>query len=211
MMDTVLFVKETRTCEYVLVIHTPRLCGEPGFKSRLEQMPEAAIRCRQIVDDPNVPNSEQGILESNSPHKEKSSRLPPVPPPAQDPSQEGIVAKVRNTLDKTSDRVKMLQRAIEKMLGGGMGGDLAVFDLQAGDEGELYITLDEEGLADILGEDTAVEEETPRRGTGKTLEEALRAAGYDIKGRKVADKNADESGEKKDKKKKDNLKVRDEL
>ena len=33
MTDTILFVKETQTCHYVLHIATPRLCGEPGFRS----------------------------------------------------------------------------------------------------------------------------------------------------------------------------------
>ena len=51
MTDTILFIKETQTCHYVMVIHTPRLCGEPGFKTRLEQRDEAFIRCREVVDD----------------------------------------------------------------------------------------------------------------------------------------------------------------
>jgi len=50
MTDHILFVKETKTCSYVLVIHTPRLCGEPGFKSRQDAEEQARIRCREIVD-----------------------------------------------------------------------------------------------------------------------------------------------------------------
>lgn len=45
----VLFVKEMRTCNYVMVIHTPRLCGVPGFHTRLEQRAEAPVRCREIL------------------------------------------------------------------------------------------------------------------------------------------------------------------
>jgi protein OS-9 len=56
MTDHILFVKETKTCSYVLVVHTPRLCGEPGFKSRHDAGGEAEIRCRAIVDTkPPVP------------------------------------------------------------------------------------------------------------------------------------------------------------
>lgn len=51
MTDTILFVKETKTCHYVMVIHTPRLCGERGFKTRLEQRDEAFIRCREVLAD----------------------------------------------------------------------------------------------------------------------------------------------------------------
>ncbi|TFY76745.1 hypothetical protein EWM64_g7273 [Hericium alpestre] len=49
MTDTILLVKESKTCHYILVINTPRLCGEPGFKSRLDQREEALIRCREVA------------------------------------------------------------------------------------------------------------------------------------------------------------------
>ena len=50
MTDNILFVKEAKTCSYVLVVQTPRLCGEPGFKSRRDTGEEAEIRCREVVD-----------------------------------------------------------------------------------------------------------------------------------------------------------------
>jgi hypothetical protein len=49
MTDQIVLVKETKTCSYVLIIHTPRLCTEPGFKSRAQVRDEALIRCREIV------------------------------------------------------------------------------------------------------------------------------------------------------------------
>jgi len=51
MTDHILFVKETKTCSYVLVIHTPRLCGEPGFKSPKDANEQGSIRCREIVSE----------------------------------------------------------------------------------------------------------------------------------------------------------------
>ncbi|KAF8320093.1 hypothetical protein DL93DRAFT_2164265 [Clavulina sp. PMI_390] len=36
---------------YVLVIHTPRLCGEPGFKSERASQDESVLRCREVVSD----------------------------------------------------------------------------------------------------------------------------------------------------------------
>jgi protein OS-9 len=37
-----------------MVIHTPRLCGVPGFRTRLEQREEAPIRCREVLVDPEA-------------------------------------------------------------------------------------------------------------------------------------------------------------
>ena len=55
MADSILLIREAKTCSYVLVVQTPRLCGEPGFRSRLETRDESLIRCRQIID----PTSDQ--------------------------------------------------------------------------------------------------------------------------------------------------------
>lgn len=55
MTDSILLVREAKTCSYVLVVQTPRLCGEPGFRSRLETRDESLVRCRQIID----PTSDQ--------------------------------------------------------------------------------------------------------------------------------------------------------
>ena len=47
--DTILFIKETATCHYVLVIQTPRLCGDPAFRSRRDSQEQSTIRCREII------------------------------------------------------------------------------------------------------------------------------------------------------------------
>ena len=47
--DTILFIKETTTCHYVLVIQTPRLCGDPAFRSRRDSHEQSTIRCREII------------------------------------------------------------------------------------------------------------------------------------------------------------------
>lgn len=47
--DTILFIKETSTCHYVLVIQTPRLCGDPAFRSRRDSQEQSTIRCREII------------------------------------------------------------------------------------------------------------------------------------------------------------------
>ena len=65
MTDSILLVRESKTCSYVLVVQTPRLCGEPGFRSRQEAREESLVRCRQIIDTPSdqVPPSESTQLE----------------------------------------------------------------------------------------------------------------------------------------------------
>jgi len=47
--DTILFIKETTTCHYILVIQTPRLCGDPAFRSRRDSQEQSTIRCREII------------------------------------------------------------------------------------------------------------------------------------------------------------------
>ncbi|KAF9642772.1 hypothetical protein BDM02DRAFT_3233209 [Thelephora ganbajun] len=47
--DTILFIKETATCHYVLVIQTPRLCGDPAFRSRRDSQEQSTIRCREVI------------------------------------------------------------------------------------------------------------------------------------------------------------------
>jgi len=47
--DTILFIKETSTCHYVLVIQTPRLCGDPAFRSRRDSQEQSTIRCREVI------------------------------------------------------------------------------------------------------------------------------------------------------------------
>ncbi|KAI0281457.1 hypothetical protein BGY98DRAFT_913452 [Russula aff. rugulosa BPL654] len=75
MTDSIMFVKETKTCHYILVINTPRLCGEPGFKSRIDQRDAALIRCRQVVDATTLANADSSLPEADHP---LSQRRPPV-------------------------------------------------------------------------------------------------------------------------------------
>ncbi|WVW78308.1 hypothetical protein I302_100262 [Kwoniella bestiolae CBS 10118] len=52
--DMIYMIKEMSICQYVLIIHSPYLCGLPGFKNHqdhLEKIGPAPVRCRQIVED----------------------------------------------------------------------------------------------------------------------------------------------------------------
>lgn len=52
--DQIQFLKETSVCQYILVIHTPRLCGEPGFQSARDKTPAAPIHCREMIAEEDM-------------------------------------------------------------------------------------------------------------------------------------------------------------
>ena len=52
--DHLYLVKEMSICQYVVVIHTPRLCGLPGFRAPHVDVEPAPIHCRQIIPDDDL-------------------------------------------------------------------------------------------------------------------------------------------------------------
>src|SRR5882724_6329207 len=156
--DSILFVKETRTCEYVLVVHTPRLCGEPGFKSRLEQMPEAALRCREVLD--SVPQADPSLPEGSLPFQRAPRRPIPARQPSPSPSQpppkaagaEQRDAAQRDSVDRAHVTAKLLRQAIEALLARETEpDDVQIVELQQGEgENEYYVDVDVDGLRDVL-------------------------------------------------------------
>jgi protein OS-9 len=49
--DVIYLVKEMAICQYVLIIHSPHLCGLPGFRAPHAYVQPAGIRCRQVIAD----------------------------------------------------------------------------------------------------------------------------------------------------------------
>jgi len=64
--DKILLIKETSVCNYVLVIHTPRLCGEPGFKSERASQDESVLRCRQVLPDEEYAAEQAALIAASS-------------------------------------------------------------------------------------------------------------------------------------------------
>jgi len=64
--DKILLIKETSVCNYVLVIHTPRLCGEPGFKSERASQDESVLRCRQVLPDEEYAAEQAALIAETS-------------------------------------------------------------------------------------------------------------------------------------------------
>ncbi|KAI0306519.1 hypothetical protein B0F90DRAFT_1690540 [Multifurca ochricompacta] len=193
MTDSIMFVKETKTCHYVLVINTPRLCGEPGFKSRIDQRDEALIRCRQVVDATTLANLDSTLPEADHPLRQRRAPVTSPPPPidaAEAPSggTDGGDASHEPLAKGTSalDHQDLLRRALEAILhktgnppvdGSGAGTTPRVVVEDVGD-GEVMI----EFISEVELNDEADLEQLI---DSKTFEDALRAAGFDVRDQEV--------------------------
>ena len=201
MTDSIMFVKETKTCHYVLVINTPRLCGVPGFKSRVDQRDEALIRCRQVVDAATLANADSSLPESDHPLHQ---RRPPVgaPPPldaAEAPSGaatetdgDAISQKDGTPSSGAVDHNDLLRRALEAILqkagavdpegdGAGTAGAPRVVVEDVGD-GEMVIEFISEIEMDEGGHvRRRVVDDLSRMMDSKMFEDALREAGFDVR------------------------------
>ena len=173
MTDTILFVKETKTCHYVMVINTPRLCGEPGFKNRMEQRDEAFIRCREVLDSIDAINAvDRTLPESPHPHwhgpaKSPALHVAPVPPV---PTETVTDADPSTESKKPID---ILRSALEALMSGEDDPNLEEVRIKKGDEGELWIEfLDENTNLEGIEEDL----ETILVGTSDRWEKLLRNA-----------------------------------
>lgn len=169
MTDTILFVKEAKTCSYVLVVHTPRLCGEPGFKSRRDTGEETQIRCREVVA--TMPE-----LRANLPDAEHPLKIPRrkavLPPPIKQKASDASSAERGDGLYS-----ELLWKTLETMMGSKDGklqpGKVMIEEL-SGDKEVILQIVDEESMTE--GQMEAINKLTDR----------LRSAGYDIKGGKDA-------------------------
>jgi protein OS-9 len=154
MTDHILFVKETKTCSYVLVIHTPRLCGEPGFKSRPDTEEQARIRCREIVDK----------------KPESQAQLPPAEHPMNVPIRKTVlpISKLKEKPADGSESSQdvfiddILRKTLQALVNGKKG------DKNAMEEDVIIEFVD----ADLDASGAHLDER---------LVEALRAAGYDVR------------------------------
>jgi protein OS-9 len=189
--DTIILVREAKTCSDVLVVHTPRLCGEPGFKSRLESRDESYIRCREIVEsiDPSI-NAENPLAGADRPSNKMSPRQPLLTVPSRSPTNPPASDAGSSTGQDYNER---LRKMLEAVLGNKVDGEFIVEQISI-DQEDLVFQLDLNDLA----ADEQIDEHTGRTGTQPSLLEALRAAGIVVKGEKADDKNKeDKKGQKK--------------
>ncbi|KAL4068011.1 hypothetical protein J3A83DRAFT_4097720 [Scleroderma citrinum] len=200
MTDSILFVREAKTCSYVLVVQTPRLCGEPGFKSRMQNRDESLIRCRQIIESISVPTvsseevtqlerrqTEHDMDEFDFPIRlsNRESRFP-IPSPAA--VQASIGADPSAKHDSFNG---ILRRTMEALMN---NPELQVLTsnnqqvyLNRGDDGEIIIEILEE--IPIDGSASGAPQDEMSSEAYSQLTDALRKAGFDVRGEAEANSN----------------------
>lgn len=179
-----------------MVINTPRLCGEPGFRTRLEQREEASIRCREVLNTP------EAVAEATRPEMGESSH--PLPrrsshrkqhqierAPHTHEADEAHTTGDENKADNERNRQELMRKAIRNLFGdaaapGGENTDTNTFMVQ-GEDGDVLVDIQFVDLDNPEGEvaggslleqlDKAISEATR---TTERLEEILRAAGMDV-------------------------------
>ena len=179
--DTILFVKETKTCSYVLAIHTPRLCAEPGFKSRLDSNSEGEIHCREII--PNaLPVSEATSTDPSATSAADTNNIDqagaPLPVAADHPLKifrsRAVQPPAGKHLGQDSQKDKMYEDLLRKTLEAFFGENAK---LANGKSPVLQgIVIRDDGSGEILDSSDKQSFETVDR-----LTEALRAAGYEVR------------------------------
>lgn len=152
MTDHILFVKETKTCSYVLVIHTPRLCGEPGFKSRHDAEKQARIRCREIVD--KKPEDQAQLPPAEHPINVPIRKTVLPAPKLKEKAADGSESKQDGFIDE------ILRKTLQALVNG-----------KRGDRNEEEVIIE---FVDADVDPNGMQLDNER------ILEALRAAGYDV-------------------------------
>ncbi|KAG8707247.1 Protein OS-9 [Ceratobasidium sp. 394] len=172
-VDHIVFVKEVSVCNYLIVIHTPRICSEPGFRSQRDSVKAAPVRCREIVPHETV-TFDRTQLESPVPNTLAPSRpiLPPAPPPVQ------AKDKSAKSVEETGKNQKFVEVALN-----------ALFSAHAQDKAlagkKIRIELDngahEIDFRDVVL-DTVDDGAVPdMEALQARLARVLKAAGYDVR------------------------------
>jgi protein OS-9 len=168
--DTIVFVKEAKTCSYVLVVHTPRLCGEPGFMSSKDAGEQARISCREIVAGEPTDQSDAAFIP-DADHPLKMPRRKPVlplPMPKLKESAKGATTgKYNDMILKALDSLKELHWPL---------GEVEMLD---DGDGNIVIQFMEDVPLDGTTDQDALEEAAEQ--SADRIAQILREAGIDIK------------------------------
>lgn len=203
MADSILLVREAKTCSYVLIVQTPRLCGEPGFNSRMELPEQTFIRCRQIIH-PSLNSAPQTTqLEQRKPDGNRipqDSDLPsylnretrfPIPSPATKSSLGPSAGQSEDPLDG------ILKRTLEALMNSpelqSLSGENPQVVFGRGQNGEIVIEILEDIPFDDLGEADSQERNMDNYAH---IAEILRKAGHQLVDPK--DENEQEDDEVRD-------------
>ncbi|RXK40925.1 hypothetical protein M231_01773 [Tremella mesenterica] len=161
--DVIYMIKELAICQYVLVVHSPHLCGLPGFKAEEVKVESAPIRCREVLSDDLYHAWEEGKhVETNDlgigeglPQPEGGTILG-LPEMIEKDSEENGKEDIKVMMGDLSDDLlsRIFGKAMEA-LSSKVGEDgkseesmgenkenLAIFDLEENEEGVIYLDAD---------------------------------------------------------------------
>ncbi|KAI3610379.1 misfolded glycoproteins degradation protein [Moniliophthora roreri] len=171
MSDNILFVKEAKTCSYVLVINTPRLCGEPGFRSRREIADQALIKCREIIASADAKQGLFTVPDNDYPQK--------IPRPKLNLPSSTTVSRGLGQDKQLND---LIQKALASIKGQGFQDTSFIIEVVDEDDDEFAIGVELD--------DDITEADVDR------ISKALKAAGIDVRGPRTSS-NDRQSADKK--------------
>jgi protein OS-9 len=177
--DTILFVKEIRTCAYVLVVHTPRLCGVPGFRARRDAQAHEQIRCREVVHALQS-HAGVGLPSADSPIRLPQRPKPSLPAPAKE--QPPPVPGEKKAVPGAGMTDEMVKKALSLLLGAdGENVGIERVTVQPGaEEGEYIVELLDEDYAG--GDGYGYPQGADNAATREALLKILQGAGVDVAG-----------------------------
>nr|GAT47230.1 predicted protein [Mycena chlorophos] len=150
--DTIAFVREARTCSYVLVVHTPRLCGEPGFMAERDLTEQALISCREVIAG-NPPSKSPNNVPPASDYPVWNPHRKPVLP---QPKEGSHTEKYSEVIRKTLDAIRGMQTGdLElEMMEDGEGGFIVqiVDDIPMDVDQVLELDLDDENALEHVAQ-----------------------------------------------------------
>lgn len=153
MTDTILFIKETSTCHYILVIQTPKLCGDPVFHSRSESREESTIRCREIISSPEqLEQNNEPLTEAAIPlHIQSSERARPTATPLKQEFLQPATVKLDKTM--VSNLLRQLRTKGIANVFSFVEGGMLLEDIDDAGEVVMAYAVDLEGIdgAEIEG------------------------------------------------------------
>jgi protein OS-9 len=153
--DSIYLIKETSICNYVMIIHSPHLCGLPGFKADHSDVEIAKVRCREVISDadfdrwingeavdmPFLTIGRQGYLQEQEEQKEEESQPAVGELGQKQKGWETVQLEEGMTVDEMKD---VLAQLLGSSAGGGGDEDME------GEEELMLITLDDEGEEPVV-------------------------------------------------------------
>ncbi|GAA5821222.1 hypothetical protein JCM11251_004520 [Rhodosporidiobolus azoricus] len=172
-IDHIALIRETSICRYVLLIHTPRLCGEPLFLDghmRNQEQPKT-IECQPVVNKVQERISSESEAaaggEGAVPRRRVDLSNPATPQePLQQPGEETLDRSVDSTTFD-DDPSHALQHALNNL----EGVFTLVYDAETGEVHGAELEVDDSGRAFLAEQNDGQQErkEEDKEGMGEKV------------------------------------------